>query len=260
MRRLWLIGCTLLLVFPLGLLADSVSPYNTGSANIGAPAPGEESVQQISDQIYGANAINANTDQQMAGEWGVGTLPVTIGLTMVAEYAGFASSNTFGIWSGTNSSDLRMVDIFSGSASAGCMATMSFSGDGTLSIGAAGCGNNPSSINIGTFTGINPESFGFFLQGPGTTSGLDNSFFTANSLNPGGNSQAVSYAGKGGATSIFFEDLPFKNGSSDFNDQVVKIASLDPATTSVPEPSTLLLLGSGLLGLCGIARLQRKHV
>jgi hypothetical protein len=56
---------------------------------------------------------------------------------------------------------------------------------------------------------------------------------------------------------IAWEDLP-GGGDRDFNDLVVEInlAQISPAV--VPVPMTILLLGSGLVGLAGLRRL-RKH-
>lgn len=57
-------------------------------------------------------------------------------------------------------------------------------------------------------------------------------------------------------TQIFALSIENPNGSSAMIRGVV--TSIQPATSSVPEPSTILLLGSGLAGFAGIGIMKRR--
>lgn len=226
--------------------ADEINPFNTRPVTVGPPASGEASLQAILNGIFGVGVVNAATDQQATGMWGVASNPPVISPTLVVEWAGNAGSNTFGVWSGTDTSSLTLVPIFlpaaQGSTAQG-VATLFWSG-GLLNIGApfGSCGTTINCVN--SVAGINPTYFGFYISGPGGT------WFTVDQLNGAAGAQAIAYVSPT-ATDTFaiaFEDLA--NGDDDYNDMVVKIESITP----VPEPGTLALFGTGLISIAGLIR------
>ncbi len=88
------------------------------------------------------------------------------------------------------------------------------------------------------------ENYGFYLQSP------DGLFKTT--IGPGDYQHFAIFREAPGVYWIGMEDLK-SNSDTDYNDMVVRISS-----TSVPEPTTILLLGFGLVGLAGVRRKFKK--
>src|SRR5215472_6676776 len=118
----------------LGALAVPLQP-NSPTPSVINPAPaGEQSLQTIADNLFGAGHINVNTQQSSAGQWmsatpgSASTIP-----TLVAEFTANASTQAFGIWFGTDTSAILTYNLLTGAAGVGDDASISFSGN-TLNV------------------------------------------------------------------------------------------------------------------------------
>jgi len=241
-----LLKSSLIAALGVGLLAGSswATPVNTSEAN------GESSLETIfTNQGW---AIDANSDQITTDAyWQVSENTTSGGwATMLIEIAGNSAVNTFGIYD----QDGNIQQLMGGSATTyskvaitwneytGLMSYQYLDEYGNWGIQGSGITMN--------------QTFGFYIGVPSDPY----YFYSDSDMNNGDEDQMVTYAGTGtnglsvNHYVIAFEDTAYSNSDKDFNDMVLLVESINP----IPEPTTMLLFGAGLLSLAGIARRKQR--
>lgn len=181
----------------------------------------EVAIQRIIDAQEGFGGVTA--DESKAGKDLAPTFDDEAVFTIVAEGANFRDRNVFGIYSGS-----RMIDLFEGSAGV----------------------NATRAVDLPQIkTELGSNTFGFYLKSP------QGWFFSDPVKNSDGIDHMVAYVGERDLL-IGFEDLN-GGGDRDYEDFVVRVSPSGTGPVPVPEPATLLLLGSGILGLA-FARKSRS--
>lgn len=184
--------------------------------------------------------INVLTDQDAAQRWSTTTSNNST-FTIQVELTGNAAGNSLGIYNAAAASP-ALYQVFPGAATAGWFAIASFrTGPQRVVVNLF----DDQAILQGTTTylGANGNDFGFYLSGGSGT------FYTQDARNPGGEAQALAFAGTGGNLGTWFlcfeeGDVTNFNGATqvsdqDYDDAVLFLESVNPTPTAKASWSTL---------------------
>lgn len=235
---------------PQGAVAQAVTYVNERPVTI-VDSVGQPSLQSIIDSEFGAGWGLAASDQSVRGVFKTSTASGTGFETIIGQYGGAAASSyKFGIWFGSDASNLLHRDLFLGAAPVGYSLPIKIT-QGQLKVFAEDIADCGGIIQCGTLNNaaVDPKQFGFYFENGGVRR------YTADSLNPASESSVLSFAKPGTSDWVLAYEDGIATDGKDFNDYVISVASV----AAVPEPAEWLMLSSGVALLAGLSRRRRSQ-